>query len=213
VPISTARRANAPIIERLSYGAMGGCFSRLYLSQDRQNIGREGVRSLPVCGHALCLRIPQISAVSMTPVPESKMASCVSQGKYIDTLTHECTATRTAPPPVLSAQQQARQDRFEAEVQPTAAKCTTGTKENCLLYARLQELRTQASCDGSYGPGVYNIWGYKRIGWPAEMTAEHIGLPPELIAPLLRAGYTKDWVSASEFSQEAQRRCLNGDLF
>jgi hypothetical protein len=114
VPIFTARRAIAPIIERLSYGAMGSCSSRLYLSQDRQNIGREGVRSLPVCGHALCLRIPQISAVSTTPVPESKMASCLSQGKYIDTLTHECTATRTAPPPVLSAQQQARQDRFEA---------------------------------------------------------------------------------------------------
>jgi hypothetical protein len=62
--MSTARRANAPVIERLSYGAMGGCSSRLYLSQDRQNIGCEGVRSLPVCGHALCLRIRQISAVS-----------------------------------------------------------------------------------------------------------------------------------------------------
>jgi hypothetical protein len=64
MPISTARRANTPDIERLSYRAMGGCSGRLYLSQDRQNIGREGVRSLPVCGHAFCLRIPQISAVS-----------------------------------------------------------------------------------------------------------------------------------------------------
>jgi len=66
VPNSTARRADAPVIECLSYRAMGACTRRLYLSHDGQHIGREGVRRLPVCRHALRLRIGEIG-----PVPKN----------------------------------------------------------------------------------------------------------------------------------------------
>jgi len=45
---------------------MGACTRRLYLSHDGQHIGREGVRRLPVCRHALRLRIGEIG-----PVPKN----------------------------------------------------------------------------------------------------------------------------------------------
>jgi integrase len=36
----------------------------LYLLDDGKDVGCEGVRCLPVCRHALCLRIPEVGAVS-----------------------------------------------------------------------------------------------------------------------------------------------------
>jgi hypothetical protein len=86
------------------------------------------------------------------------------------------------------------------------------------MYAQEQELRIQAFCQSSYGPAAYNILGYKAIGWPAEMTAEYItkgypSLSPDLLIPLVRAGYSGKWKSAQDFDNEAQQRCLNGNPF
>jgi TPR repeat protein len=108
---------------------------------------------------------------------------------------------------------QAEKDQFDARVRARAAKCTTGNKEMCIMYAQQKEIELRAFCQSKYAPAAYNIWGYKAIGWPAEMTAEHISLPVDLLIPLVRAGYSGNWKSAQDFNNEAQRRCLNGDFF
>jgi hypothetical protein len=64
VPISASGGADASIIQRLSDGAVGGSTSSLYLPHDGQDVCGEGVGGLPVCCHALCLRIPEVGAVS-----------------------------------------------------------------------------------------------------------------------------------------------------
>src|SRR3977135_3899327 len=64
VPIPAPGSTDAPIIQCLRYGAMGGPSSRLYLLDDGKDVGGEGVRCLPVGRHALRLRICEVGTVS-----------------------------------------------------------------------------------------------------------------------------------------------------
>jgi len=155
---------------------------------------------------------------ALMPLPDSEVAGCLSQGTYLDWNTRQCAQISTPAPPILSPQQQAEQQQFEARVQARAAKCTTGTSQNCLIYAQQEELRIQTFCQTSYGPAAHNILGYKVIGWPAEMTAQYIakGYPSlsyDLLIPLIKAGYTRNWESAQDFDNEAQQKCLSGNPF
>jgi hypothetical protein len=64
MPISASGSADTSIIQRLHYGSVGGRSSSLYLLDDGKDVGGEGVCCLPVCRYALCLRIPEVGAVS-----------------------------------------------------------------------------------------------------------------------------------------------------
>jgi hypothetical protein len=65
MPCPAARRANAPVVQRLGDGAERGRTRRLYLAHDGQHVGGKGVRGLTVCRYALCLCLGQIG-----PVPQ-----------------------------------------------------------------------------------------------------------------------------------------------
>jgi len=134
-------------------------------------------------------------------------------------------AARAAATAVQRAQAHSEKEEFEARVRARAANCTTGTRENCLMYARIQEERQQRFCTGSYISAARIIWASKAHGLPAEMTADQMTrsamttvhyaepLSGDLLISLIGAGYSGNWKSGEEFAQEAQRRCLNGNPF
>jgi hypothetical protein len=150
---------------------------------------------------------------AVMPLPDSEVAACLSQGMYLDRNTRQCAAMPMPVDPPLSPEQQAKQQEFNARIRARAAQCTTGTQQLCLAQAQIEESRIRAFCETEYGPAASNIWGYRAIGWPAEMTADHVHMAPDLAIPLIKAGYSGNWKSAAEFNQEAQRRCLDGHPF
>ena len=133
----------------------------------------------------------------------------------------QCEQIKTSPPtsawigatPPQPEQQTKVQAEFQAGVNARAAKCTTGDKQMCLRYAEQKEVELRAFCEGQYISAAIQISEYKSMGWPAEMTAEHISMSADLLIPLVRAGYSGKWKSGQDFNDEARRRCLNGDLF
>ncbi len=166
---------------------------------------------------AAAISICGCSAVNLVlPVNADDVAACLQQGTHYVTTTRQCAPVRQPPPP--TPEEQAAQAEFNQRVQARAARCTTGTKEACLMYAQQEEIRTRAFCLGEYGSAAYNILGYKSIGWPMEMTTEQIAksypnFSGDLLVDLVRVGYTKQWQSPADFQKEARQRCLTGNPF
>jgi hypothetical protein len=157
------------------------------------------------------------STVNMVlPVNADDVATCLQQGTYYDKITRQCAPIRQPPPP--TPEQQAAQAEFNKRVEARAARCTTGSRQNCLMYAQQEEIRTKAFCLGDYGSAAYNILGYKAIEWPIEMTTEQVAksypsISGDLLAGLVRAGYTGRWQAPVDFQREARQRCLDGNPF
>jgi len=84
----------------------------------------------------------------------------------------------------------------------------------CGVRAQDQMQRLQQSCYRS-GDIAALVFSYKSSGWPAQMAAEELAkrAPIDVVVVLVREGYSKKWDSWQDFYFEAQRRCLNGDLF
>lgn len=156
------------------------------------------------------------AANNILPVNADDVSACLQQGTYYDRTTRQCAPVRQPPPP--TPEQRSAQADFERRVQARAAKCTTGSKEMCRVYAQQEEIRTQDFCFRSYGSAAHNILGYKAIGWPMEMTAEKLatgdpGFPSDLLDRLVRAGYSERWQTPEDFQREARQRCLDGRPF
>lgn len=166
---------------------------------------------------AIAILLGGCSAANMVlPVSSEDIKTCLDQGTYYDRATRQCASVQQPSPP--SPEQQARQAEFEKRVQARAARCTTGNREMCRVYAQQEEVRTQVFCTGDYGSAAHNILGYKAIGWPMEMTGNHVAksyptFTADLLIRLVRAGYSEKWRSPEDFQKEAQLRCLNGNPF
>ena len=108
-------------------------------------------------------------------------------------------------------------DAYFAGVRAGVANCTVIDKQLCLPLAQKQEQELSGFC-GSYGLKARAILDYKNSGLSAEMTAERMSLSDnslsaDLLTPLVRAAYSGNWASPSDFGDEAARRCLSRNVF
>lgn len=158
--------------------------------------------------------MPWLGGCALIPLPPSGVKACLDQGTYMDIYTRQC-ASKPEPPPAraLTAEEQAEKDRFNARVAAREARCTTGSLAMCHAYAMQTESKIYDFCARVYFSDAYAVLGYRRIGWPMEMTAEHMHLSPDLAIPLARAGYSGRWETSGEFAKEAKERCLDGNPF
>lgn len=112
---------------------------------------------------------------------------------------------QTAPP--------AQQSDLDKRIAARAAAMTTGTPEMRRIQAAQDEVKTEDFCMRFYASAAFVVVSYRDIGEPKEMAFDQMsvqsGVPPDLLSHLIDAAYANRFQSATGFSQDALKRCMN----